>query len=153
MCRAGPGEPPLPTRLVAGLFILKHMHDRSDEVLRARWLENPYYQHFCGLVDKGYHGQSDPHKFRVWISGQVRRVTLTPRQEMKRRTAIKPVIDHVKEDQHMERNLLKRREGDRINAIMDAADRNLSFLLKLFEAALRPFITALLRAPLNLQPT
>jgi hypothetical protein len=27
-------------RLVAGLFILKHMHDLSDEVLRARWLEN-----------------------------------------------------------------------------------------------------------------
>jgi hypothetical protein len=33
---------------VAGLFILKHMHDLSDEVLCARWLENPYYQFFCG---------------------------------------------------------------------------------------------------------
>ena len=38
----------MPTRLVAGLFILKHMHDLSDEVLCARWLENPYYQFFCG---------------------------------------------------------------------------------------------------------
>src|SRR5213076_420771 len=28
--------------------ILKHMHDLSDEVLCARWLENPYYQFFCG---------------------------------------------------------------------------------------------------------
>ena len=46
--RSGPGQPPLPTRLVAGLLILKHMHDLSDEVLRARWLENPYYQYFCG---------------------------------------------------------------------------------------------------------
>jgi len=35
-------------RLVAWLFILKHMHNVSDEVLCARWLENPYYQHFCG---------------------------------------------------------------------------------------------------------
>ena len=26
----------------AGLLILKHMHDLSDEVLCARWLENPY---------------------------------------------------------------------------------------------------------------
>jgi len=33
---------------VAGLFILKHMHDLSDEVLCVRWLENPYYQFFCG---------------------------------------------------------------------------------------------------------
>jgi hypothetical protein len=26
-----------------GLFILKHMHNPSDEVLCDRWLENPYY--------------------------------------------------------------------------------------------------------------
>jgi IS5 family transposase len=44
----GPGRPPLPTRLMAGLAILKHMHNLSDEVLCARWVENPYYQFFCG---------------------------------------------------------------------------------------------------------
>ena len=43
-----PGQPPLPTRLMAGLSILKHMHDLSDEGLCDRWLENPYYQLFCG---------------------------------------------------------------------------------------------------------
>jgi len=39
-----PGRPPLPTRLA----ILKHTYDLSDEVLCERWLENPYYQFFCG---------------------------------------------------------------------------------------------------------
>ena len=48
VCTPGAGQPPLPTRLVAGLLILKHMHDLSDEVLCARWVENPYYQFFCG---------------------------------------------------------------------------------------------------------
>jgi IS5 family transposase len=43
-----PGRPPLPTRLMAGLAILKHLHDLSDEVLCARWIENPYLQLFCG---------------------------------------------------------------------------------------------------------
>jgi len=43
-----PGRPPLPTRLMAGLAILKHTYDLSDEVLCERWLENPYYQFFCG---------------------------------------------------------------------------------------------------------
>ena len=43
-----PGQPPLPTRLMAGLAILKHTHNLSDEMLCARWVENPYYQHFCG---------------------------------------------------------------------------------------------------------
>jgi IS5 family transposase len=33
---------------MAGLAILKHMHDLSDEVLCERWVENPYYQFFCG---------------------------------------------------------------------------------------------------------
>ena len=43
-----PGHPPLPTRLMAGLAILKHPYDLSDEVLCERWVENPYYQYFCG---------------------------------------------------------------------------------------------------------
>jgi IS5 family transposase len=44
----GPGMPPLPTRLMAGLAILKHSFDLSDEELTARWIENPYFQYFCG---------------------------------------------------------------------------------------------------------
>jgi IS5 family transposase len=44
----GPGHPPLPTRLMAGLLILKHLHDLSDEGLCDRWVENPYFQYFCG---------------------------------------------------------------------------------------------------------
>ena len=46
--RDGPGMPPLPTRLMAGLAILKHTFDLSDEELCARWVENPYFQYFCG---------------------------------------------------------------------------------------------------------
>ena len=42
------GHPPLPTRLMAGLAILKSMHDLSDEALCERWIENPYFQLFCG---------------------------------------------------------------------------------------------------------
>lgn len=45
---AGVGQPPLPSRLMAGLLILKHMHSLADEVLCDRWVENPYFQYFCG---------------------------------------------------------------------------------------------------------
>ena len=44
----GPRMPPLPTRLMAGLAILKHTFDLSDETLCARWVENPYFQYLCG---------------------------------------------------------------------------------------------------------
>ena len=33
---------------MAGLAILKAMHDLSDEALCERWVENPYFQPFCG---------------------------------------------------------------------------------------------------------
>ena len=42
------GRPALPTRLMAGLHLLKHMKGLSDEALCAQWLENPYFQAFCG---------------------------------------------------------------------------------------------------------
>ncbi len=44
------GNSALPTRLVAGLLYLQHAFSVSDEVLCARWLENPYWQYFCGEV-------------------------------------------------------------------------------------------------------
>ncbi len=34
VCRVGPGQPPLPTRLVAGLLILKHMHNNVCRICR-----------------------------------------------------------------------------------------------------------------------
>src|SRR4051794_1567770 len=43
-----PGRPPLPTRLMAGLAILKHTYDLSDEVLCERWVETPIDQFLCG---------------------------------------------------------------------------------------------------------
>ncbi len=43
-----PGRPPLATRLMAGLEILKYTYNLSDERLCEVWLENPYFQFFCG---------------------------------------------------------------------------------------------------------
>ena len=44
----GPGQPPLPTRLMAGLAILKYTFDLSDDAVCERWVESPYFQYFCG---------------------------------------------------------------------------------------------------------
>lgn len=42
------GQPPKPTRLMAGLLYLKHTYGLSDEALLERWVESPYFQYFCG---------------------------------------------------------------------------------------------------------
>src|SRR3981081_112159 len=84
-------------------------------------------------VDKGYRGHNYPNRFRVWISGQVRRVTKTIRREMKRRAAVEPVIGHLKAEHRIDRNHLKGHEGDRINAVLAAAGFNFPLLLRWFE--------------------
>jgi transposase, IS5 family len=42
------GRPATPSRLVAGLLYLQHAFRLSDDAVVARWIENPYYQHFTG---------------------------------------------------------------------------------------------------------
>jgi IS5 family transposase len=42
------GRPQLPTRLLVGLHYLKAMYDESDESVVMKWVENPYWQYFCG---------------------------------------------------------------------------------------------------------
>lgn len=42
------GRPALPTRLMVGLHYLKALYDESDESVVSKWVENPYWQHFCG---------------------------------------------------------------------------------------------------------
>jgi IS5 family transposase len=93
---------------------------------------------------KGYRGHRHKEKFRVWISGQVRRVTATIRREMKRRAAVEPVIGHLKAEHRLGRNYLKGRDGDRMNAVLAAAGFNFHLLRRWLEALLRALILMLL---------
>ena len=98
--------------------------------------------------DKGYRGHNYPDRFKVWISGQARRVTQVIRREMRRRAAVEPVIGHLKDDHRMRRNHLKGREGDRINAVLAAAGYNFSLLLRWFRRLLCALLLILARAVL-----
>jgi IS5 family transposase len=104
-------------------------------------------------VDKGYRGHNHPNRLRVWISGQVRRVTKAIRREMKRRAAVEPVIGHVKAEHRMDRNYLKGREGDRANAVLAAAGYNFSLLLRWLAELLRALFQALAAPTFAAQPT
>src|SRR4030043_1183878 len=42
------GRPGLPIRLMVGLHYLKYTYNESDESVVERFLENPYWQYFCG---------------------------------------------------------------------------------------------------------
>lgn len=84
------------------------------------------------IADKGYRGHNAPpdYKFRVFTSGQKRRMTPKIKREMRRRSAVEPVIGHLKSNHRMERNYLAHRAGDAVNAVLAAAGYNFSLLLK-----------------------
>lgn len=84
------------------------------------------------FVDRGYRGHNAPpgYKFRVVIAGQRRRITPKIKREMRRRSAVEPVIGHMKAEHRMGRNYLWHREGDAINAVLAAAGYNFRLLLR-----------------------
>ena len=107
-------------------------------VLHAKALPgNPYDGHTLGsvidatekltgcaieraYVDKGYRGHDTANPRRVFISGQKRGVFGIIKRELRRRSAIEPVIGHMKTDGHLGRCHLKGREGDAANVILTA---------------------------------
>ena len=42
------GQPPKPIKLMVGLILLQNMHNLSDREVVRQWMENVYWQYFCG---------------------------------------------------------------------------------------------------------
>ncbi|MGI9427967.1 MAG: IS5 family transposase [Bythopirellula sp.] len=60
------GRPGVNTRLMVGLMYLKHAFDESDESVVARWVENPYWQFFCGCEYMQHELPIDPSLMSKW---------------------------------------------------------------------------------------
>jgi transposase, IS5 family len=101
------------------------------------------------FVDKGYRGHNAPpdYKLRVFIAGQKRRVTPKIKREMRRRSAVEPVIGHLKSGHRMGRNYLWHRQGDAINAVLAAAGYNFSLLLRWLKLLLFRLLIIMIRSP------
>lgn len=63
---AGEGRPATHPRLVAGLLYLQHAYGLSDEAVLARWVENPYFQHFTGEVFFQHRSPIHPSSLSRW---------------------------------------------------------------------------------------
>ena len=90
----------------------------------------------CGVaasqvfVDKGYKGHGcTTDACKVYISGAKRGITPALHKRLKRRSAIEPVIGHMKSDSRLARNFLKGANGDAVNALLCACAHNLRKIL------------------------
>jgi IS5 family transposase len=60
------GRPATSPRLAAGLLYLQHAFRLSDEAVVARWVENPYFQHFTGETFFQHRPPIDPTSLIRW---------------------------------------------------------------------------------------
>jgi len=101
--------------------------------------------------DKGYKGNPKRLGNTVVHLATRRKKSMKPSEWrwFKRRSAIEPVIGHMKQDNRMDHNYLKGTDGDKMNAILAACGFNLR---KLLRAILWLLFKELARLKLLLQP-
>ena len=109
----------------------------ETQALTCREIERIY-------VDKGYVGHNAPKPLRVFRLGQKRGVHGQIKRELQRRSAIDPVIGHIKEDGHLRRNALEGRHGDQSNAVLSAVGYNFRLILTWLRALWRLVLVVLI---------
>src|SRR5579864_3029761 len=117
---------------------LRDVIDRT-ETLTGCPIERAY-------VDKGYRGHDAQNPRRVFISGQKRGVFGIIKRELRRRSAIEPIIAHLKAEGHLGRCYLKGRAGDAANVILSAVGHNFRRILAWLRDFWRLILTALIAA-------
>jgi IS5 family transposase len=98
------------------------------------------------VADRGYLGRNAPpdHKMKGYISGQKRGITEAIKRDLRRRSAVEPVIGQVTGEHRMGRNFLKGAHGDASNAVLAAAGCNFRRLPCWFAILCRVFVIATL---------
>ena len=81
-------------------------------------------------VDRGYRGHGVTDTVKVSMTGARQGVTVAIKKRLKRRSAVEPVIGHMKNDGRLGRNFLKGAAGDAMNALLCGAGYNLRKILR-----------------------
>lgn len=97
---------------------------RQSERLTKEKIEDSF-------VDRGYRGRENhPQGTRVFISG-TKRLPMTLKKLLRGRSAIEPIIGHLKADHRLSRNYLLGKTGDMINATLAGCAFNLRKIMRL----------------------
>ena len=104
------------------------------------------------VADRGYRGHNVPpdHKLKVYISGQKKRgVTDVIKRDLRRPSAVEPVIGYAKTEHRVGRNFLK---GDAAKAVLSAAGYNFRRLLAWLAISLACLRYGRVRRPFGRRP-
>lgn len=109
----GFGRPGLPIRLVVGLHYLKYAYNESDESVVERFLENPYWQYFCGFEYFQHEFPLDPSSLVRWR----RRVGSKGMEKL-----LKETVETAKRE-----GLMKARHLERVNVDTTVQEKAVAF--------------------------
>jgi len=86
---------PKPVRLMVGLLLLEQLANLSDKAVVARWVQNPYYQHFRGMTQFQWELPCDPSElvyFRRRIGEQGVALILAVSARLRGEHAAEPTV-------------------------------------------------------------
>lgn len=107
------GAPAKATRLMVGLQYLKYTFNESDESVVARWVENPYWQYFCGFTHMQHELPLDPSSLSRW-----RKRVGVERLEL----LLQETIDLAVREKHV-----SRRDLERVNVDTTVQEKNITY--------------------------
>jgi IS5 family transposase len=107
------GAPAKATRLMVGLQYLKYTFNESDESVVARWVENPYWQYFCGFTHMQHEVPLDASSMSRW-----RKRVGAERLEL----LLQETIDLAVREKHVSKG-----ELERVNVDTTVQEKNIAY--------------------------
>lgn len=84
------------------------------------------------FVDRGYRGITQYKATKIYVPKPDKNISKSQRKKHSKRTAIEPVISHLKQDYRLCRNYLKGILGDNMNVILAASAMNFKRVMNLW---------------------
>jgi len=141
------GRPAKPVRLMVGLLLLKQMFNQGDETVVAAWVQNPYWQYFCGMAEFQWQVPCDPSDLvyfrqRIGQAGVQRILKVTARLHGDKAQEGEVVVDTTVQEKNITHPTDTKLAHKIIRRCWKVADRNGVKLRRRYRKAVRQCVMA-----------
>jgi transposase, IS5 family len=141
------GRPAKPVRLMVGLLLLKQMFNQGDETVVAAWVQNPYWQYFCGMSEFQWQVPCDPSDLvyfrqRIGEAGVQRILKVTARLHGDKAQETEVVVDTTVQEKNITHPTDTKLAHKIIRRCWKLADRNGVKLRRRYRKAVRYCVMA-----------
>ena len=141
------GRPAKPVRLMVGLLLLKQMFNQGDETVVAGWVQNPYWQYFCGMAEFEWTVPCDPSDLvyfrqRIGEAGVQRILKVTARLHGDKAQEAEVVVDTTVQEKNITHPTDTKLAHKIIRRCWKLADRNGVKLRRRYRKAVRQCVMA-----------